>query len=175
MFAVALLPLVAALGGKPFVGVRQNVTGKNYALISLCDDIPLKPSTINVSLVLKSEDFEHTIHFRHSKEPILLTEEVSPNVSELFLTAEASPEVYSIQKVTVRIGAVLYKLHLNQECDEEDYFMTSPTAQTFWSRRLECERKDVYCDDRRDEFLGCEPVFVYHMNWRRGATRRNPV
>ena len=81
----------------------------------------------------------------------------------------------------------LFKLHVNQECDDEDEFITSKTQQTFWSRRIDCERfedvhfyrgypcifrKDVYCDDRHDEFLGCESVFVYHMSWKRGATGR---
>ncbi|CAL2033443.1 unnamed protein product [Caenorhabditis brenneri] len=164
---------VQSLGGKPFHVAQRDMTGKNYAVLALCDD-SLKGHSINVTLNLRNDagDSLETVHFKNSKEPIEIEDHSAHNISEVVLTADVSPVPYNIQKVSVRIRDNLFKLHVNQECDDEEEFFTSATQQTFWSRRIDCERKDVYCDDRHDEFLGCESVFVYHLTWKRGASGR---
>ncbi|CAI2325398.1 unnamed protein product [Caenorhabditis sp. 36 PRJEB53466] len=164
---------VDSLGGKPFHVAQRDMTGKNYAVLALCDDSN-KGHQINVTLSLRNDAGEslETIHFRNSKEPIEIEDHSAHNITEVVLTADVAPVPYNIQKVSVRIRDNLFKLHVNQECDDEEEFITSATQQTFWSRRIDCERKDVYCDDRHDEFIGCESVFVYHLTWKRGATGR---
>ncbi|KAF1766035.1 hypothetical protein GCK72_005990 [Caenorhabditis remanei] len=173
IFLCLLFNDVNCLGGKPFHVARRDMTGKNYAVLALCDDSS-KGHHINVTLSLRNDagDNLEIVHFRNSKEPIEIEDHSAHNITEVVLTADAAPVPYNIQKVSVRIRDNLFKLHVNQECDDEDEFITSKTQQTFWSRRIDCERKDVYCDDRHDEFLGCESVFVYHMSWKRGATGR---
>ncbi|CCD68010.1 Cadherin domain-containing protein [Caenorhabditis elegans] len=173
IFAVLLFDKVNTLGGKPFHVARRDMTGKNYAVLALCDD-SAKGHHINVTLNLRNDagDTLETIHFRNSKEAIEIEDHAANNITEVVLTADVAPVPYNIQKVSVRIRDNLFKLHVNQECDDEDDFITSTTQQTFWSRRIDCERKDVYCDDRHDEFMGCESVFVYHLSWKRGATGR---
>ncbi|CAB3405383.1 unnamed protein product [Caenorhabditis bovis] len=176
IIALSLIGIVNGLGGKPFMVHRKDMTGKNYAVLALCDDFSLKGHQINVTLRLRNdvaEDLE-VIAFRNSKEPIEVENHLGANITEVLLTAEESPTPYNIRKVSLRIGDTLYKLHLNPQCDDEEEFLTSTNQQTFWSRRIDCERKDVYCDDRHDEFIGCENMFVYHLSWKKGATGRAP-
>uniref|UniRef100_A0A8R1E0G3 Uncharacterized protein n=1 Tax=Caenorhabditis japonica TaxID=281687 RepID=A0A8R1E0G3_CAEJA len=173
LISVLLISGSESLGGKPFHVARRDMTGKNYAVLALCDD-SAKGHQINVTLSLRNDSGEslETIHFKNSKELIEIEDNSANNITEVVLTADVASVPYNIRKVSVRIRENLFKLHLNQECDDEEEFLTSTSQQTFWSRRIDCERKDVYCDDRHDEFIGCESVFVYHLTWKRGVTGR---
>ncbi|CAI5441252.1 unnamed protein product [Caenorhabditis angaria] len=151
-----------SLGGKPFNNaLSRDMTGKNYAILVLCDET-IKGHAINVTLALRNDFGEELerIQFKNSREPLVIEDHLASNITEVVLTADSSDIPYIIRKVSLRIRDTLFKLHINQECDDEPEFLTSKTEQTYWSRRIDCERKDVYCDDRHDEFIGCESVFV---------------
>ncbi|CAJ0605402.1 unnamed protein product [Cylicocyclus nassatus] len=160
---------VLPLGGKLFfTHPRSNLINKSYAYLTLCQ--PSEKIILNVSVVVNPFQEGQVIHFQRAGVPFEVNSSL-PNVTHLTVAAAPWPIPLNLKQITLRLGKNLYKLLLNPNCEEGDEFWISSEMTSYWSRFVDCEETDTYCDSRSDEISACETPFTYHMLWSSGIDR----
>ncbi|TMS33372.1 hypothetical protein L596_001122 [Steinernema carpocapsae] len=163
ILAIYATRAACGLGGKSFheaivTTPDSNSTDDGFVFVTTCDErnsetrrshlsVTFEGSlgnvTVNASYFDTIEPFKTDVHIGDAR----------------FVHVESTPpsDVNSqtnYRRITIGMGKRIYKLHLNDKCDQSSEFWTSDNSLSIWESGISCDMKDVLCDMNSDLPIG---------------------
>ncbi|KAK0393853.1 hypothetical protein QR680_000433 [Steinernema hermaphroditum] len=165
-FTVLILAIYATraacgLGGKSFHESSShdvNDTDEGFIFVTTCDERNSETRRSHLSVTLEGTLGNVTVNASYfdTVEPFRIEHSIG---EARFVHIESTPPSDSnsqtnYKRATVGVGQRIYKLHLNDKCDQSSEFWTSDNSLSIWESSISCEMRDVLCDMNTDLPIG---------------------